>query len=174
MTLSGKSVESKQNWSHFSKQKTFYRHSLTASVFQNRKQWRQSYFSQEKLEETKQPWNTSCRGDAWKLQTQLSSPSRPHSCHRRHPCLPAALAKLRPGPEHRDGGGIPEHHAEPVVTARRGDHPQEGGPADEKQVGASASRKTHLHFRVLCVIFFTFLKVLEFAKPPDDKKYAAR
>lgn len=68
----------------------------------------------------------------------LLSPSGLRSRHRRHPCLPAALAQLRPGSEHRDGGGVPEHHAEPADAARRGDHPQEGGPADEEQVGASA------------------------------------
>lgn len=57
-----------------------------------------------------------------------------HSCHRRHASLPAAIAQLRPGSEHRDGC-VSQQHAEPVVAARRGDHPQEGGQADEKQVG---------------------------------------
>lgn len=55
------------------------------------------------------------------------------SCHWRHPRLPAALAQLGPGSEHRDGG-VPGLPAEPPVTARRRDHPQEGGPAHEKQV----------------------------------------
>lgn len=57
-----------------------------------------------------------------------------HSCHGRHPRLPAALTQLRLGSEHRDGC-ISKQHAEPLIAARRGDHPQKGGQADEKQVG---------------------------------------
>ncbi|XP_014864854.1 PREDICTED: uncharacterized protein LOC106931314 isoform X1 [Poecilia mexicana] len=58
------------------------------------------------------------------------------SCHRRHSGLPAAFAQLGPGSEHRDGC-VSQQHAEPVVAARRGDHPQEGGQADEKQGGSA-------------------------------------
>lgn len=54
---------------HFSKP-------FTATVFQNRKQCWQSYFSQERLEETKQLWNTSCRGDT-RESCKLNSPLCP-------------------------------------------------------------------------------------------------
>lgn len=82
----------------------------------------------------------SCRICSPKLFVlSIFSPSC--SCHRRHTRLPAAFAQLGPGPEHRDGG-VPGHHAEPVVAARGRDHPQEGGPTDEKQVGAGASSRT--------------------------------
>ncbi|MEQ2175768.1 hypothetical protein GOODEAATRI_021101 [Goodea atripinnis] len=75
-------------------------------------------------------------GDGSVMDTQKRREllSRRPSCHRRHPRLPAAFAQLGPGSEHSDGS-VSEQHAEPLITARRGDHPQEGGQADEKQVG---------------------------------------
>lgn len=60
--------------------------------------------------------------------------SRPYSCHWRYTRLPAEITQLGSGSEHRDGC-VTRLHAEPVITARRRDHPQERGPADEKQVG---------------------------------------
>lgn len=66
-------------------------------------------------------------------------PSCPNSCHRRHTRLPATLAQLGLGPEHRDGC-VAGHHAEPLITPRWRDHPQEGGPTDEKQVGAPETK----------------------------------
>lgn len=60
----------------------------------------------------------------------------PHSCHRRHTSLPAAFTQLGIGSEHRNGS-IPRHHAEPLITALWRDHPQEGGPTDEKQGGST-------------------------------------
>lgn len=162
MTLSGKQMESK---SHFSKQK--------ACVFQNRKQCWQSLFSQEKLEETERPWNTSCRGDTCES-------CKPNSSL----CLaPTAATGDIPAYQLRSpNSGL----AQSIVMAAASPSTMQS-PSSQHAEEITRKREVrlmknrwellpvarHICISVFCY-FFTFLKVLEFVKPPDDKKYAAQ